>query len=627
MPGVPAASDPAGSVGAGPAAGARLTAIDWARALLVLLALLVAYRLVPGQIPNAQFIVADAAYAECLHASAGQGRPGCANTGYPAGAPKPFGLPVNMLAAALFAADDVVSMAEMRLLYAAVFVLAFLLAWRLFTRIAGGARLGLLGAALFLLAPALHLQSSFGVLQLGMALLPGYLLADAWLLRAIGARRQGWKAALPRLAGVVLLVCSVRVFSLFLDGYSFLLATLLSVSCFVASALRPGMRADALVALALYVAASGAAAAMYRGYLGAGALGVMPVDFFRGAGVDVATMLLPLQWQGGWGLLGLGLDITPEMTWGGRSSLLGVFMGVSSAVAAVVLAWWWARRRIRIEPLAAGILAAGLVAMLLSLGPSLKFMDFKPRDPALAGATLGKRMMPAEAAGPSLHTAWIYQNVPGIRNARVLARWQVLTRMAWVVAVLLVAVRLVQGGRGGKVAAAALLALALFEVFPDPRANAGTGRAALERAETIHGEYSAAFASGLVRDERVLLLQLHDAHGRNEYSSNTLCVRARVRCYNTGGDKASVIVRRQWPQPILEAVRGRHVERNLAEAFDGDLLDVVAVPYFDLRDVVYPHVVRDVPRDQVRQRAEVLAGEAGLDIVHGTHFSYLRRRP
>ncbi len=627
MGGVPAASGPAGPAEPHAAAGTRPGARDWALALLVLLGLLIAYRLVPGQLPNAQFLVADAAYAECLHASAVQGRPGCANTGYPAGAPKPFGLPVNLLAAAVFAGDDVVSMGEMRLVYAALFVLAFLLAWRLFTRLVGGPRLGLCGAVLFLLAPALHLQSSFGVLQLGMALLPGYLLTDAWLLRGARARHDGWKAALPRLAGALVLVCAVRVFSLFLDGYSFLLATLLSTCYFMASALRPGARVDALVALALYVGASGVAAALYRGYLGPGGLGVMPVEFFRGAGVDLATMLLPLQWQGGWGLLGLGLDVTPEMTWGGRSSLLGVFVGISSAIAAVVLAWGWATRRIRVEPMAAGILAAGLVAILLSLGPSLKFMDFKPRDPALAAATLGKRMMPAEAAGPDLHTAWIYQNVPGIRNARVLARWQVLTRLAWVVAVLLVAARLMQAGRRGRAASVALLALALFEVFPDPVANAGTGRAALERAEAIHGEYSAAFASGLVRDERVLLLQLHDARGRNEYSTNTLCVRARVRCYNTGGDKASVIVRRQWPEPILDAVRGRKVAANLAAAFDGDLVDVVAIPYFDLRDVVYPHVAREVSRDLVRQRAAALAAEAGLDVVHGTHFSYLRRGP
>ena len=626
MGGVPAAGDPAGPFVPRAAVGARPRARDWALALLALLALLVAYRMVPGQIPNAQFVVADAAYAECLHASAAMGRAGCANTGYPAGAPKPFGLPVNMLAEALFAADDVVSIAEMRLVYAALFVLAFLLAWRLFTRLVGGTRLGLCGAVLFLLAPALHLQSSFGVLQLGMALLPGYLLADASLLQGLGARRDGWRAAVPRLAGAVLLVLAVRVFSLFLDGYSFLLATLLSASYFLASAVRSRTRVDALAALALYVAASGVAAAVYRGYLGPGGLGVMPVDFFRGAGVDLATMLLPLQWQGGWGLLGLGLDVTPEMTWGGRSSLLGVFVGASGAIAAVVLAWWWAARRIRIEPMAAGILAAGLVAILLSLGPSLKFMDFKPPDPALA-ATLGKRMMPAEAAGPDLHTAWIYQNVPGIRNARVLARWQVLTRLALVVAVMLVAARLMQGGRGGKAASAALLALALFEVFPDPVANASTGRAALERAEALHGEYSSAFATGLIRDERVLLLQLHDAHGRNEYSSNTLCVRARVRCYNTGGDKASVVVRRLWPQPILDAVRGRHVGRSLVAAFDGDLLDVVAVPYFDLRDVVYPHVERDVSPELVRQRAGILAADAGLDVVHGTHFSYLRRRP
>ena len=45
-------------------------------------------------------------------------------------------------------------------------------------------------------------------------------------------------------------------------------------------------------------------------------------------------MLAPMQSQGLYGALGLGLDIQPENSWGGRSSLLGMFVGYSAMVAA-----------------------------------------------------------------------------------------------------------------------------------------------------------------------------------------------------------------------------------------------------------------------------------------------------
>ena len=594
-------------------------------AAIALVVLFVAYRLVPGQLPNAQYLVADAAYAECLHESALHTRSGCQNTGYPAGAPKPFGLPLNFVASAMFAGDGTVSASEMAVVYGLVLVLAFCLAWKLFSTVTQSRRLGLCGALLFLLAPAVRLQSSFGALQLGMALIPGYLLIDAMLLSALGGG-QGvvrWKQPprRRRIAGVFLLIVAVRVFSVFLDGYSFLLSSLLSAMFFAVSALRRDGRASALGSLGLFVVACAVAVLAYRQYLDAAALAVMPTDFFRGAGVDVATMLAPLRWQGGWGLLGIGLDVSPEMTYGGRSSLLGTFIGVSYLVAAIVLAWWVLTRRTAIGALPAAMIGAGALALLLSLGPSLKFMDFKSKDTAPAVVEFQDRLMPAEAARADLHTGWIYQKVPGIRNARVLARWQVLTRLAWVVALMLVVARLAKTRRP---LAAALLLLGLFEILPDPMANAREGVAAYQRAQLLERDYPIAFASGLRPDERVFLVQLHDGAGGNEYAANTLCVRARVRCYNTGGDKASLIVRSAWPREILDAASGRQVAANLRAAFGKGSVDVIAVPYFDLRDIVYPQRPGTVPEAQVRERAGRLAADMHASIVYRDRFAYLR---
>src|SRR5690606_6062321 len=111
----------------------------------------------------------------------------------------------------------------------------------------------------------------------------------------------------------------------------------------------------------------------------------------------------------------------------------------------------------------------------------------------------------------------------------------------------------------------------------------------------------------------------------NEYVANTLCARADVRCYNAGGDKASIMVRTSWPEEILRARQRQSVTANLSSAFDKGLVDVVAVPYFDLRSVVYGVRQGEVRVDRVRERADALASALGAGIAHGGYFSFIRR--
>lgn len=597
----------------------RRAAVAAAAAVAVLLVILAAYKLLPGQLPNAQSMIGDAAYAQCLHDTRAAGGDGCLGFGYPHGSPKPFGLPVSLVAAAVFGGDGTVVPAEVRSVYAGVLSLAFLLASVLFRRIAGGWTLGVLGAALYLLAPVVQQQSGYAALQLGLALIPGYLLLDVLLLDALRGRR--WARVVVLLA----LVAATRVFALFLDGYSFLFACALTAVYFALSvAVSRGARVPALLAFAAHVACSGLAAWVYRQYMPSNALGVMPLDFFRGAGVDVLTMLVPIQWQGLYGLAGLGIDIQPEMSYGGRASLLGTFVGYSYLFALGLLAWGVARRRIRAPGvLACAAMLAGLFAVLLSLGPSLKFNDFRDDQTRASALGFNAYLMPEEAATMPLHTGWVYRNVPGIRNARVLARWQVLARLALVVVMLLALRALWRGGQ--RVPAVLLALLAVLEVAPNPVAVAAESRGARERADLVDGRYADGFAALVQPGERVLLLQLHDGASDNEYAANTLCARARAHCYNAGGDKAMIVVESAWPAEILAARRHREIGRNVEAAFDKGLLDVVVVPHFDLRHVVYPWWQGGVDRDSIeRALVEEFGGRAVL-LRRGEDFTIVRR--
>ena len=139
-----------------------------------------------------------------------------------------------------------------------------------------------------------------------------------------------------------------------------------------------------------------------------------------------------------------------------------------------------------------------------------------------------------------------------------------------------------------------------------------------------NGQRQAGLAEGVRPGEVVLLLQLHDAASGNEYAANILCARARARCYNAGGDKASVVVQAAWPERIRALKDGTGDRASLLqEAFASGEVDVVAVPHFDLRLVVYPRQENRVARDQVLGRTQAMAPR-GSTVQEGGHFTFIR---
>lgn len=581
-------------------------------ALAAFMATLYFYELLlPGSLANAQYALGDAAFAQCI-ASTGDVFH-CRSFGYPDGSTKPFGLPLSLLALVFSGADGQVGLMDVRWAHIAILAVAFWGACVFFGRVASNAWLGIAGAFLYLVSPAILLQSSYGALQLGMALLPGYLVVDASLLAAL--RRGGpW-----RIAFAFLLVTGVRTWALYLDGYSFLLSGLLAGCWFATSGL---VRRDWLrmaMALAGYALACGLATMAYRAYISADALQGMSLAFYRAAGVDLVTLLLPPAAHPVYGHLGIGHGVTAAMTWSDGSSLMGTFIGYVSLLAAAVVALVAWRRRSLPPTMLMAVLAAGLVALVLSLGPSLKIGDYRPSDAPSAAYS-----MPAEAATATLPTAKVYTSVPGIRNARVLARWLVVTRLALVALVVFAAACLLRF-HYGRFLAAGLLVLSALEALPELQKPMDNGRRVYAHAHWIYNDLSSDFARGTRQGEQAYFAPVHDAPGGNEYVVNTLCARADVRCYNAGGDKASIMVRKFWPVEILHARQRRDVAANLSSALDQGLVDVVVVPYFDLRSVVYGLRQGEVRVDRVRERAEDLAQALDAGIEHGAYFSFIRR--
>ena len=369
-------------------------------ALIAAVVVLAAFKLMPRMLPNPHAFTSDAAYAQCLQNSAEIGRTGCVNFGFPSGSTRPFGLPVALGAKVLFGGDGSISLRELRFVYAAILLAAFALACVFFRRIAGSWHLGIVGAALYLLSPVVQQQSGYASLQLGFALIPGYVVIDSLLLHSI---RSG--KALAVLASILAVLLS-RTFALYTDGYSFVFSsTLTCIYFFTASTPRKEWRSG-VYALSCYIAITAVAAFAYKQYIADTALSAMPLSFFRGAGVDVANLVAPVATDWPYKLLGIGLNINSDMIYAvgaDVSTLIGTFIGYSYLVAAAILVWLLARHKLEWNnALSSAVVAAGLLALVLSLGPSLKFFDFREPGNAMPLGSFERYLMAPEEASLAL---------------------------------------------------------------------------------------------------------------------------------------------------------------------------------------------------------------------------------
>lgn len=586
-------------------------------AALGLAIVLLAFQELPGLAASSHAILGDTGYAQCLSNGWRNGTAGCsANLGQPFGGVYPFGLPTAALAAAAFGWDGKVTFDEMQLVPALFTTIAFCGAIGFFRRLSGSAWIGLFGAVLYLLAPVVSQQGGYGALRTGFALLPAYLLLDGMLLETQGKRRRV-------VAAIVAAVVLVRIFAVLCDGYSFVMSSGLALCLFGLSALITRRVAGAGFAILVYLVACAIAYACYFVFVpgGAAGLGTMPIDFFRGQGVDVYTLLVPSPLFWAYQAAGLAFDFPAAAAYGDGSNIAYNFAGYTLLLAAAVML---ARRVFggrRLGLLLASLGLSALVACVLSFGPSLKFKSLD-LERAQGSMQFSSYLMPPEKAVLSLGTDRLYLAVPGVRNIRVLARWQGVVHFALVGFLVALLALLARHKRNGLAIALALAAL--LESSPNLADAYHDGVSARAEAEAIRDQYLRELMRMTSPHERALLVQLHAGAETNHYLAEYFCPKADLRCFNIGGDKALEIVRDTWPREIEELLVGRNVGFNVRRLLATRQADVVLVSLFDLRRLAYSRQAARVDEADVRRKVDAITAGGGLVREDGTYFISLR---
>ena len=473
--------------------------------------------------------------------------------------------------------------------------------------------LAVLGSLLFLALPVVYAKTEYPLMLWGFALTPLLL----WVQHRAWQFERHWSAFL-------LLVVALTI-GLFQEPYSLVMA--LTFGGWLAlvrwwTAGRSGI-GFALARTAVWLLACLFAASLYRLYIPGGAeYSVMPLDYFRGQGVDLVALLArepQLYWLGplwGVGRLPPALYFTDgEMT---AHSYLGLALALG-LIGFLLLGRFWRRGRETV------LVLTLLAAFLMALGPSLKINSVadgrQPDEPV----TMQTYLMPAEAAVVGLPHQFVYE-LPPFSYMRSVSRWYLLVALVLVTLLMLFVQSLARQSRLGLALAAVLLALAALEHWPN-----------VSHRQALSGIFGQLY--GKIEDDLVAELeQLLDPGERvvflggerltNEFFSTFLCARAGCRTFNASTDKAHKIAMASWPDRMRRRLERPAEAVERAELLGRGYFDALVLSHFDLRWDSYSW-----PPPESRRETMLATWVApyrqleGVEIVSGEWFSVVRPAP
>jgi hypothetical protein len=236
------------------------------------------------------------------------------------------------------------------------------------------------------------------------------------------------------------------------------------------------------------------------------------------------------------------------------------------------LAAWHLLRRWR-DPLVSALAAAGLVALVLALGPAAKVDARRP-----AGAVVYK--MPSGQA-PELPWARAFVDLPGLRSMRASYRWYGVTRMALILLAGLAIAELARSPGRTRLLALLLAGAAVVEVLPTVPFFEPIYRERHADRIRVQTEVGDPLGRATRAGERAFFLSYDGSH--NDFLANYLATKAGVRAYNAGGDKNAIYAASAWPGEVRALSPGHVPPRAVARALRSGKVDVVIAPFFHLQ--------------------------------------------
>ena len=463
-----------------------------------------------------------------------------------------------------------------------------------------------LGATLWLTLPVVWAREPYSMLAIGFALLPTYLLPT--LTRNFDPRNP---IAYAKDCAVLMLLALLAVFS---EGYTFFLFASASLVLLPGKTLLSTWHEASRVigALLAWLLAIGLAYLCFRAYMGSNTFPAENLELFRSWSLDPVYLVAPPQGQL-WlaDALHLSTPRDPALLFGDTSVWSTTFLlpMMLLAITALLLA----RRRSLLLWLA---LAISLIALYLALGPSLKWNTMRgPEQVQLL-------YMPENAGVLQLHSSWLFEHVPGLRNMRATYRWVGLLALGcWLVA--LGALPHIRGRARTWVTGAIILVLTLN--LPPLVAQYRFASAQRTMVYQMDKALVEPLQGEVEPGERLAILPWS-----NDFAANYLAARLDVRAFNVGGDKNYLAARPGWPAALrnseMDNIDGQVDDRAISLLLRNEA-DVVMLPFFDTLWDVHTWPSRDPRRVPMQAVLNELRASHLVSIREFPHYAIVRRAP
>lgn len=549
-----------------------LKRVGWGAFTVVLLALvMVMHGLVPGRFfPALGASLTIMAQAQSLAIGNLWSYP--VHSGYPLGAPVLLDLPLVYTQAILMRLTSLNTLHAFVIAHWLFLGVAFFGCRELFRQFNIQPVLASIGAALYLTSIFILGHQGFSPLMLGFALLPLTVLLDVMLRDAVVSvplsRRRMFTLAIS---------CVIwRTMLLFIDGYTFVISATFALSLwlFALQRSRGPHRWPLQLAYATAVGMSFATPySLYKLYVPRGAAyATMPADFFRAQGVDVATLLLPfndatqlatlLRWR---------LHYNGLQFFGDGTNAFYNYLGVALLLAIAGAIYTWRCNR-SLFPL----VFAGVLCLVLSIGPSLKFYTLREINAPKAQIVFSDYLMSPDKALVNLHTDSFYTRMPGVKVMRAVYRWLIGFKVV-LLALALAAISALYRRRRAVLASCLLLLLILDTVPPMTRRfrqYRGTDRVVRQFYADVIPELRRLVPKGSL----IVFVSTE-----NDYLANPISVELEARSYNVGGDKNRALAAARWPAEVKAILQNKDVIAKAKQLHTRGELDYVIFPHFNMR--------------------------------------------
>ena len=495
------------------------------------------------------------------------------NMGYPAGFPILSGLPFVYISSSLsilFHVDSYTANIFTGILFLLVSFISLALLLR---SLETGWYISVTFSALFLVQHFVYGQAGYHYMLYGFILLPCYIFVDILFFKnmlnnSVSSSCLAWKSIFFWL----FLLSIIKSFSLFMDGYSFVISSLYSFALAVVYFVRKRRFDDVVVSyLGVVITSCGVAVLLYKLYVTGGAgFHLMPPDFFRAQGIDVVSFFQPGKDLFFFNFAGIGRAWNGLSFYGDGCNVKYSYLGYG-----LLFLFFGALFKVKKSPVVIALIVSGFIALLLSLGPSLKLNNQKDVG-TKTEFTFEDYLMPKSAATLNLNTDIIYQKVPGLNNMRVVSRWVLLFKLTLVVCSALFVAYLKKQGLGKM--AIFLTVLAFCELFPNLGHRYALHSYFFNSLEKFDQSVVDPLGKYIGDNDKIAFLS-----SNNDFLANYISASHNAMSYNCGIDKNLEIAKQKWPDSIGKIISGNNLNVNLYDAMKKGIVGAFIIPYFNLR--------------------------------------------